>query len=137
MKSILSIAAATLALAAPAFAEGDIAVGEKEFAKCKSCHMVVADDGTEIVKGGKVGPNLYGVIGRVAGSVEGFSYGDGLKDANAAAFTWTEEELAVYITDPKKWLEDKGYANKTKMSFKAKAKQADIAAYLASVKPAS
>ncbi len=135
MKFLLS-AATLIALSTPAFAEGDVAAGEKEFSKCKSCHMIAADDGTVIVKGGKVGPNLYGVIGRTAGTSDGFSYGDGLKDAAAASFVWTEEELASYITDPKAWLGDKGYAAKTKMSFKAKAKQADLAAYLASVKPA-
>lgn len=134
MKALLS-AAALLALAAPAFA-GDVAVGEKEFGKCKSCHMIVADDGTEIVKGGKVGPNLYGVVGRVAGSVDGFSYGDGLKAAQAAGVVWTEAEIAAFITDPKAWLDGKGHPNKSKMSFKAKAKQEDLAAYLASVKPA-
>ena len=134
MKALLS-AAALLALAAPAFA-GDVAVGEKEFGKCKSCHMIVADDGTEIVKGGKVGPNLYGVVGRVAGSVDGFSYGNGLKAAQAAGFVWTEAEIAAFITDPKAWLGGQGHPNKSKMSFKAKAKQEDLAAYLASVKPA-
>ena len=134
MKALLS-AAALLALAAPAFA-GDVAVGEKEFGKCKSCHMIVADDGTEIVKGGKVGPNLYGVVGRVAGSVDGFSYGDGLKAAHDAGFVWTEEAIAAFITDPKEWLEHGGFPEKSKMSFKAKAKQEDLAAYLASVKPA-
>ena len=134
MKALLS-AAALLALAAPAFA-GDVAVGEKEFGKCKSCHMIVADDGTEIVKGGKVGPNLYGVVGRVAGSVDGYSYGDGLKAAQAASVVWTEAEIAAFITDPKAWLDGKGHPTKSKMSFKAKAKQEDLAAYLASVKPA-
>ena len=58
-------------LAAPAFA-GDAAKGESDFKKCKACHSIVADDGTAIVKGGKVGPNLYGVIGRQIGSLEGF-----------------------------------------------------------------
>mgnify|MGYP003895296855 CR=1 FL=1 len=100
MKFLLS-AATLIALSTPAFSEGDVAAGEKEFSKCKSCHMIAADDGTVIVKGGKVGPNLYGVIGRTAGTSDGFSYGDGLKDAAAASFVWTEEELASYITDPK------------------------------------
>ena len=36
--------------------------------------MVQAPDGTDIVKGGKTGPNLYGVVGRKAGSEEGFKY---------------------------------------------------------------
>ena len=38
--------------------------GEKEFNKCKACHTIQAPDGTDVVKGGKTGPNLYGVVGR-------------------------------------------------------------------------
>ena len=57
-----------VAFAAPALASGDAAKGESDFKKCKACHAIVADDGTEIVKGGKVGPNLYGVVGRAAAS---------------------------------------------------------------------
>ena len=64
-----------LALATPALAEGDPEKGEKEFAKCRSCHMIESESET-IVKGGKTGPNLYGVIGRTAGALDGFTYGD-------------------------------------------------------------
>lgn len=126
-------AAALAALAAPAFAEGDAANGEKEFRKCKACHMIVADDGNEIVKGGRTGPNLYGVIGRVAGGVEDFRYGKGLEDAAAAGFTWTEEALAEYVVDPKAWLEAQGYDSQSKMSFKLRKGGEDVAAYLASL----
>lgn len=76
----LATALAAFALATPALADGDIAKGEKEFGKCKACHSVEAADGTVIVKGGKTGPNLYGVIGRAAGSTD-FKYGSGLKEA--------------------------------------------------------
>ncbi|QGX97739.1 c-type cytochrome [Roseovarius faecimaris] len=137
MKTLLTTSAALLALAVPAFAAGDAEEGEKAFKKCKACHMIVSDDGEEIVKGGKTGPNLYGVIGRVAGSQDGFKYGDGLQEAMAAEFTWTEEELAVYVADPKAWLGDKGYAAKSKMTFKLKKGGEDVAAYLASVAPAA
>jgi len=124
-----------MALAAPAFAEGDVAKGEKAFKKCKACHMIVSDEGETIYKGGKTGPNLYGVVGRVAGSVDGFKYGNGLKDAAAAEFVWTEEEIATYTADAKKWLDGHGFAAKTKMSFKLKKGGEDVAAYLASVGP--
>lgn len=137
MKTLLTTTAALLALAAPALAEGDAEKGEKEFKKCKSCHMIVSADGEEIVKGGKTGPNLYGVIGRVAGSQEDFKYGDGLQDAKAAEFAWTEEELASYVADPKAWLEEKGFAKKSKMTYKLKKGGEDVAAYLASVAPGS
>ena len=137
MKTILTTAAALLVLAAPAFAEGDAAEGEKTFKKCKSCHMIVAPDGNEIQKGGKTGPNLYGVVGRVAGSEEGFKYGDGLKDAMTAGFVWTEEAIAEYVVDPKAYNDHHGWTAKTKMTFKLKSGGEDVAAYLASVAPAA
>ena len=69
---------ATLAMPALAQDAGDATVGEKEFRKCKACHMIQAPDGTDVVKGGKTGPNLYGVVGRKAGTYEGFKYSDAL-----------------------------------------------------------
>ncbi|MGR3712296.1 MAG: c-type cytochrome [Shimia sp.] len=135
MKSVFALAAATLALAAPAIAEGDVEAGEKAFKKCKACHMIVSPEGETIVKGGKTGPNLYGVIGRVAGS-EDFKYGTGLQDAAEAGFVWTTEELAVYSADAKAWLGDKGFTTKSKMAYKLKKGGEDVAAYLASVAPA-
>ena len=72
------IAALTLTIfAAPALAQdaavvGDAAKGEKEFNKCKACHMIQSPDGEDIVKGGKTGPNLYGVVGRHFAVEEGY-----------------------------------------------------------------
>lgn len=128
------IAAASL-IAAPVFA-GDAAVGESEFKKCKSCHAIVADDGTEIQKGGKTGPNLYGVIGRQIGAAADFKYSESAVAAGADGTVWDEATLAAYITDPSAWLKEKtgDAAAKSKMTFKLKAKQEDVAAYLASVK---
>lgn len=141
MKPILStIAVALLAVAAPAFAEshsaGDAENGKNIFKKCKACHMIAPPEGDPIMKGGKTGPNLYGIVGRVAGTQDGFKYGNGLKDAAAAEFVWTEEAIAEYVTDPKKWLDAQGFAKKSKMSFKLKSDQADLAAYLATHSPA-
>ncbi len=78
MKITFFATLAALALATPVLAEGDAAKGESDFKKCKACHMIVADDGTEIQKGGKTGPNLYGVVGRPVASVADFKYGDGI-----------------------------------------------------------
>lgn len=127
-----------ISFAAPAFAEGDAAAGEKAFSKCKSCHMIVADDGTEIVKGGKTGPNLYGVIGRTAGTAD-FKYGKDLVAAGEAGLTWDEAKLAEYVADPRAFLRttlDDSKA-KSRMSFKLKKGGEDVAAYLASVGPQS
>jgi len=136
MKLMLTAALATLALAAPAFAEGDAAKGEADFKKCKACHMIVADDGTVIQKGGKTGPNLYGVIGRAAGSAADFKYSDALIKLGESGEVWTEEDLAEYVADPNKYVEEKvgDAALKTKMTFKLAKGGEDMAAYLASVK---
>jgi len=134
--TLLATALASFALAAPALAEGDVAKGEKEFGKCKSCHMVVAPDGAEIVKGGKTGPNLYGVIGRAAGSTD-FKYGASLKAAGEKGLVWDAESFEDYAVDPAKFLkaylgDDKAKSN---MTFKLKKGGEDIAAWLASVAP--
>ena len=52
--------AMAVAMTGGATMAGDAVKGESDFKKCKSCHSIVASDGTEIVKGGKTGPNLYG-----------------------------------------------------------------------------
>lgn len=122
---------AFLALAAPAFAEGDAAKGEKEFGKCRSCHTIESESEV-IVKGGKTGPNLYGVIGRTAGTTD-FKYGDDIKAAGEKGLVWDAETLATYIQDPKDflagYLEDK--SARSKMTFKMKKNAEDVAAYLA------
>lgn len=132
--SLLATLAATL-LAVPAFAQdaGDAAKGESEFKKCKACHMVQAPDGTDIIKGGKTGPNLYGVVGRKAGTAEGFKYSDALTKLGDAGEIWTQEDLEAYITDPNKYVEEKvgDKALKTKMTFKMAKNQADVIAFLA------
>ena len=72
-KLTLATALGALMLATPAMA-ADPAAGESDFKKCKACHAIVASDGTEVVKGGKTGPNLGGVIGRPIASVADFKY---------------------------------------------------------------
>lgn len=52
-----TLAAITLALPAAA-QDGDAAKGEKEFNKCKACHMIQAPDGTDIIKAARPGPTF-------------------------------------------------------------------------------
>ncbi|CUH63875.1 Cytochrome c551 [Thalassovita gelatinovora] len=138
MNKLLTATAVLATLAAPVFAEGDIDKGEKAFKKCKACHTIEADDGTVIMKGGKTGPNLYGVIGRTAGTYEGFKFGNSIIAAGEAGVVWDEETLAKYTADPKEFLKEAtgDGAAKSKMSFKLKKGGEDVAAYLASVAPA-
>ncbi|MGB5558204.1 MAG: cytochrome C [Paracoccaceae bacterium] len=131
----LILAATALTLASPAFATGDAAKGESDFKKCKACHSIASAD-EAIVKGGKTGPNLYGVIGRAAASVEDFKYGASLMQAGEAGLVWDEENMVTYLADPTAFLkEETGDSSaKSKMTFKLKNGE-DVAAYLASFSP--
>jgi cytochrome c len=128
MKHVIALVLAVAA--APAMA-ADVAKGEKDFGKCKACHLI-ADGDEVVVKGGKTGPNLFGVIGRPVGSVEGFNYGDGLTAANAAGLVWDEASLTEYVADPTAWLKKVTGDDsvRSKMTFRLK-DGADVAAYLA------
>ena len=129
----LFVAAALLS--SPALA-GDAAKGEADFKKCKSCHAITAADGSEIVKGGKTGPNLFAVVGRQIGSVADFKYGESMVAAGADGTLWDEASIAAYVVDPAKWLQDKtgDAAAKSKMTFKLASGGEDLAAYLATLK---
>ena len=91
--------------------------GEKLFKrKCGTCHSM--EPGKH-----KMGPSLAGVMGRQAGTAEGFSK---YKAMNGASFTWDEAMMDAWITDQKKFLKanaDKVGDSKTSMS--AKIKKAD------------
>jgi len=122
--------------AAPAFAAGDIAAGEELVAKrCKTCHMI-ADGDNVILKGGKTGPNLYGIIGRTAGTYEGFRYGDDLVAAGEKGLVWNVDEMAAYLEDPKDYLrtylDDKKAKSKMALKLRDEQDRADVAGYLAS-----
>lgn len=134
MNRILATAIVGL-LALPAYAEGDAEAGKKAFNKCKSCHLIADPAGEVIVKGGKTGPNLYGVAGRTAGTVEGFKYGDSIVAAGENGLVWDETTFVEYAQDPKEFL--KTYlddtAAKSKMTFKLKSGAEDVYAYIVSV----
>ena len=126
---VLSLFAVTPAMA------GDAAKGEDLFKRCKSCHAITDTDGNKIVKGGKTGPNLFGLVGNPVASDADFNYGDGILAAQAAGVVWDEQNLAVYVQDPSAWLKtvtgDDGA--KSKMTFKLKKGGEDMAAYLATL----
>lgn len=134
-KFTLLTAFSALMLATPVLA-GDPAAGEAEFKKCKACHSLTATDGTEVVKGGKTGPNLGGVIGRQVGSVADFKYGESILAVSATGKVWDEASVAAYVVDPGAWLAANGAGEgaKSKMSFKLSKGGEDMAAYLATIK---
>ncbi|WP_212523427.1 c-type cytochrome [Actibacterium sp. MT2.3-13A] len=115
-------AAATEAPAAAAVAAVDhelIEDGEKVFKKCKACHQV-GDDAKH-----RTGPILNGVVGRTAGTAEGFKYSGGVVDAGAGGLVWTPEKLDEFLSNPK------GYIQGNKMSFAGLKKDEDRAAVIA------
>ena len=141
MKFNLAILAVLATAAAPAFAAGDATKGEAVFKQCQTCHIVADGDGKLLAgKGAKIGPNLYGVFGRTAGTYEGFKYGDSIKAAGAAGLVWDEAHFVEYVQNPATFL--KTYLGKpavAKMAFKVKdaATAEDVYAYLAQFSPAA
>ena len=133
---------ATATAAAPVLADdhasGDPEAGEKAFRQCKACHMIVDDEGNNIVRGGRVGPNLYGIVGRTAGSVEDFRYSDLLAAAGEQELAWDEENFVGYVQDPTGWLKEyTGEDGRGKMSYQVRKEEdaVNVWAYLASVGP--
>ncbi len=136
-KFILLAATATAfgaAFGAPALA-GDPVAGEEAFRNCKACHSVIAADGTEIQKGGRTGPNLYGIIGRGVAADPDYRYSDSIAALGATGAVWDAASFAAYTANPAAYLQgalgDAGA--KSKMSYKLAVGGEDVAAYLQSV----
>ncbi len=117
------VLAAGLMFVLPTMASAqDVANGEAVFKKCKACHDVGAGAKN------KVGPVLNGIVGRKAGTAEGFNYSDAMKNSGK---TWDAATLDAYITDPK------AYIAGNKMVFvgiKEEKDRKDLIAYLSAQK---
>lgn len=75
--------------------EGDAAAGQRVFNQCRACHT--PDEGGR----NGVGPNLWGIVGRPAASVDGFRYSASMREVAASGYAWTPENLRAYIANPK------------------------------------
>jgi len=84
----------------PLRAEPDLSARERAFTRCWACHAITGPDGIQIERGGRTGPDLYGLIGRPAGSIEGFRYSAGLQALNASGLVWSEETVPQVASDP-------------------------------------
>jgi cytochrome c len=114
----LSILSAMPAGSAPA---GDVEAGKTAFKKCALCHT------TEAGKN-KIGPSLFGIVGRKSATVENFNYSEAMKKFD---HTWDEETLDTYLADPRATVPE------TKMIFpgiKDKAERDNVIAYLETLK---
>ena len=112
---------ASLAFATSTAMAADVEAGKVAFKKCALCHT------TEAGKN-KIGPSLFGVVGRKAGSLDNFSYSEAMKNFD---HTWDAETLDTYLADPRAMVPG------TKMIFpgiKDKTEREDVIAYLETLK---
>jgi cytochrome c len=111
--------AASAADPAPA---GDAAAGKRAFNSCRACHSLTPGQN-------KLGPSLADVVGREAGTVEGYAYSPAMKEVG---ITWNQENLDKYLENPK------GFVPGTKMVFVGMKKPEDrrnLIAYLRNPAP--
>ena len=110
-----------LAFAAGPGMAADVEAGKTAFKKCALCHT------TEAGKN-KIGPSLFGIVGRKSAALENFNYSEAMKKFD---HTWDEATLDTYLADPR------GTVPETKMIFpgiKDKAERDDVIAYLETLK---
>ena len=103
-------------------AAGDPAKGKVVFQRCAVCHRAEKDGGNGL------GPNLFGVVGRRAGTVADFAYSPAMKNSG---ITWTADKLTAYITRPAKVVPG------NRMAFAGindQGQVGDVVAYLATLK---
>jgi len=115
---LATVPVVAMAAGGAAAADGDAAKGETVFKKCVACHTVSKPPKNTI------GPSLVGIMGRTAGSVEGFKYSDAMKDSKVV---WDDKTIDAYLKDPKNFIP------KNKMVFVGLPKEEDrndVIAYL-------
>ena len=121
LKTMIAASVSIGTLGSAAAQEGNAEEGAEVFKKCRACHDVGADAKN------KVGPLLNGILGRKAGTIEGFSYSDANKAAGAKGLVWTEEVMLKYLENPLTYMPG------TKMAFaglKDEQDRKDLLAYL-------
>src|ERR1700761_9118474 len=112
------IAGLLLAGSATAALAADPVAGEKIFkTQCGICHAIVAGQN-------RIGPTLFGVVGRPAGGVPGFNY---TADHKKLGVTWDAATLDKYLTNPRAMVPD---TSMVYAGLKDDAQRADLVAYL-------
>jgi cytochrome c len=102
-------------------ASADLARGERAIRKCAACHSI------EKGEAARVGPNLYGVVGRPVAKAAGFSYSDAMHEKGEKTPKWVPEELDNFLTKPEERVPG------TRMTFPGLPNQqerADVITYL-------
>ncbi|MEM7492461.1 MAG: cytochrome c family protein [Pseudomonadota bacterium] len=98
------------------YRSANYARGRRTFKLCASCHTL-GESGPNLV-----GPNLYGLFGREAGSVEGFRYSDAISQSG---LVWSPEDLEQWLVSPR------GFLPGNNMNFNGVRREADRAAVIA------
>jgi len=118
MKGLVVACAAMLLASGIARAEGDAARGEQRFAECAPCHALERDVES-------IGPSLYGLFGRKAGTSPDFRYSPAFRRSGVA---WDARSLDRYLADPQRFIP----GNRMPFAGIADATaRADLIAYLA------
>lgn len=118
----MAVVLATACDDTPSVGEGDlVARGQEVFGRCRACHVVEGDER-------RAGPTLEGVIGRPAGTVEGFDYSGAMRNSG---IVWDEATLAQFLHDPRRTVPD------NRMFFAGLRRDSDIAAVIAYLKAAT
>ena len=112
---LLVVVALAAVAASYARAEGDPAAGKLLYAtRCAACHSLEYNG---------VGPTHKGLIGRRAGTAQGYTYSNALKNSSVV---WEEATLSRWLTDPDKFIP----GQKMFVSVPDAKERADIVAYL-------
>lgn len=141
MNKMMTIGAAALLvgpIAATGALAGDPAAGEENFRQCAACHGIESPDGEVTQRVMPTGPNLYGVIGRVAGSYEGYTrFSASMVEAGEQGLVWDEENFLAYLENQTGFLRDFLGDNRARgnMNHRLRGSGEDIFAYLAQFSP--
>lgn len=121
MLTALLSASGTYTVNAQVVSAASVENGQDVFKKCRACHLVV-DNARHAV-----GPALNNVMGRKAGTAEGYTFSDNMRELGAGGLAWNDEALGRYLENPK------AVVPRGKMAFPGIADaqdRADVIAYL-------
>ncbi len=135
LKSAAIAAFLVAPFAAQAEPTGDADAGEQNFRQCASCHGVESPDGETFHRLAPTGPNLWGVVGRQAGSYEGYTrFSSSMVEAGEEhGLVWDEESFVAYLQDPSGYLREVTGDSRARsnMNHRLRGSAEDLYAYLA------
>ena len=117
---LISLTMAISGAASAVAAEGDPEAGERVFRQCVACHSL--NEGEN-----RVGPSLYGIFGREAGSVDGYNYTDAMRDSGVV---WDAETLDAHLADTRGFIPNNRMGIMNPQGVPDAQDRADIISYL-------